>query len=103
MRVADLVFSLNTSTNCVTPDDSFDWHLVGAASKSNVSTRGSQQTLSSVSVLQHPPNRSYPQPLPFRQEPSIARGTALDVMVVMQFRPAWEIQAYLRFARLPYR
>eukprot|EP00903_Cladosiphon_okamuranus_P009979 g9465.t1 len=43
------------------------------------------------------------QPESPQPEPSIARGTALDVMVVMQFRPAWEMQAYLRFARLPYR
>ncbi|CAN0134525.1 unnamed protein product [Ectocarpus fasciculatus] len=35
--------------------------------------------------------------------PVIAHGNALDVMVVTQFRPAWEIQAHLRFARLPYR
>eukprot|EP00752_Nemacystus_decipiens_P005712 g5170.t1 len=43
------------------------------------------------------------QPEPQQPDPAIAGGTALDVMVVMQFRPAWEIQAYLRFARLPYR
>ncbi|CAM9131576.1 unnamed protein product [Ectocarpus sp. 6 AP-2014] len=35
--------------------------------------------------------------------PAIAHGSALDVMVVTQFRPAWEIQAHLRFVRLPYR
>ncbi|CAN0493181.1 unnamed protein product, partial [Ectocarpus sp. 12 AP-2014] len=35
--------------------------------------------------------------------PVIAHGSALDVMVVTQFRPAWEIQAHLRFVRLPYR
>ncbi|CBJ32432.1 Sorting and Assembly Machinery 35kDa protein [Ectocarpus siliculosus] len=35
--------------------------------------------------------------------PVITHGSALDVMVVTQFRPAWEIQAHLRFVRLPYR
>eukprot|EP00904_Undaria_pinnatifida_P012904 jgi/Undpi1/8744/HiC_scaffold_25.g11206.m1 len=36
-------------------------------------------------------------------EPVIARGSSAGVMTVVQFRPAWEMQAYLRFARLPYR
>ncbi|CAM9600857.1 unnamed protein product [Pylaiella littoralis] len=42
-------------------------------------------------------------PDPEHPEPVVARGSALDVMVVVQLRPAWEIQAYLRFAGLPYR